>query len=804
MADPLDIRRRRESALSQRDDAEQDEADFLMERLRYGANLITDDAANRTQATRESARLRGDNVDGSVLPPIGGQSAPLPETFGDELVGRLGQSEDPAAMELLRADSDRLDAGRSAVPRRAPVAPQRAAQPPLGMPALPRPTPRSGAPVDVPEGDWLGFGDVPGTSAPTGVPSSRGAGARALQVMQGGGAKRITPMDSARIRAGSARQAAGRPALPFNPPADAAEATTRRAEAVTRFAENDARRAQGARDTATRAMASVADYPMATSAMGNVFDGFSQGFGDEALGLVDMLRGENYEQSRDTYRNMIDQATEMSPLVGFGSRMAGAIGSGLVAPAAAAPRALTLGGAMARGAASGAAAGGISGIGESEADDWRSLLSDAGQSAAIGGVFGGALGGAGHGISRAADWVAGQADDVARQANPLRARASGVRTVGMQRLVDDLPGGMDEFAGDVRRLGISPEGSIHTPEVAGARAQEIAGASGQRIRDLIVEMGRHESAAGISPGVTGLADDAATAAGRPGARVNPMASTEAGAYRVAAPRGSVSPDRILSELDRVIREADGVPGAESRLQAARELSDELRSGGPISFERAQRIKREWDSLINWNASASPTSRLTPLESQRRSLRTALQGAMDEAVESRLGADRMAGYRGDRRDFQVSHLVDRLAHDNELREAANRLVGPSDYGAAIAASANGGGIGRALLSAIANRVMRTREASAAATALERGSQRMRGAPERAAQQIGRARAIGLPTVARASADLTATDRAAPQAPQAPIQVSDDEWAEIAGDEPAEPTNEPTQVSQEEWDLLFGEQ
>lgn len=739
MADPIGIRRRRERAIYDREVAERDEAQYLLDELLAGANAITQDAERR--APQPVPRLEYDDTLGGLIPSVGTQATPGQEGRG----------------------------------------------------------------VALPETeDWAAFGNRPGARELDAIQSERAAESEAdrdaQHAIEVGREQRNW---QARQRARSRLAELGETVpLARNFSENLIDATpdpARAAEGMAAWQELRARRAaeadQAAADAYSRGASAIG--PTAMGALGGAFQGGTQGYGDEALGLIDMLRGEDYEQSRDTYRGILNRTAEGAPITSGVSRFGGSVATGMLAPAIGAGRAPSALAAARNAAAGGAAWGALAGLGESEADDASGALADAGQSAALGAAVGAPLGVAGHGLYRLGDWIASQADDVARQANPIRARAAGVRTVGMQRLADDLPGGINAYADDVRRLGISPEGSVHTPEVAGERARVIADSSGRQIRDIIEDMGRREAAAGIQP-IPAIADDA-TAAGRPAAmRPDPIASTEAGPYRAAAPQGSVRPDRILAELDRIIRNAEGVPGAESRLQAARELAEELRTGGPISFERAQRIKREWDSLINWNAGASPTSRLTPLESQRRELRGALQGAMDEAVE-REAPHLAAPYRQARRDFQVSHLTDRLAHDNELREAANRLVGSTDYGAAIAASANGGGIGRQILSAAANRVMRTREASAAATALERGSQRMRQAPAAAATRVQQAHRVGMPAAATAASAAFGTNAPRPS-PSAPAAMTDEQWMQMGQPQQGAPQQQeidPEGLSDDEW-------
>jgi hypothetical protein len=107
MPDPSNIRRRRE-------EAEWDEAQFLLDELERGASIVTDDAAARTQRSRESARLRGENVDGSVIPSIG-LSPELPsvipsgyEDSTDRTFLEMGGAEDIADERARDLESERL------------------------------------------------------------------------------------------------------------------------------------------------------------------------------------------------------------------------------------------------------------------------------------------------------------------------------------------------------------------------------------------------------------------------------------------------------------------------------------------------------------------------------------------------------------------------------------------------------------------------------------------------------------------------------------------------------------------------
>jgi hypothetical protein len=791
MPDPSDIRRRREAAIFGREQAEQDEAQFLLDRLNAGASIITDDAANRTQSTRESARLRGENVDGSILPSIGIPQQTLPETFGDELLGRLGESANPAAMELMRADSDRLDAGRSAVPRGGPTAPQpapaaapqaRRGPSPFNESLMNQIVPGSDGRMVLPETeDWEAFGNTPGAGDLAVAQRS------ALRSLQGESAppegKTITPTDSARIRSTSARRAVGRPDLPFNPPADPAEAATRRADALTQFAENDARRASAADTAGRNAIApAISDSPHLTALGLGTFQGMAQGFGDEALGMVDMLRGDNYEQSRDTYRSMFDAASEAAPITSGASRIAGAVGSGFMAPELAAARPATFLGALGRGALTGAASGALTGVGVSEANDSAGLLRDAGRSAAIGGVFGGALGGAGYGVQRLAQRVAGTQPALASEAARQRLAALGANRADMEAAGRHFPGGVEGLAEQFRGMGLtSPSG---TPGSFRETAEAALRNSGEEMQGVL---SRARSAQ--SPPVGALD---ATMPGSPGAYRGSAAGPAQGTR--------IPVDQFLADIhnDLVSPASRGTTNtSQAQVTAMQQWLERVAERYPdgLGADDLQSLKRELQESVFQNR-RDPSSGATAqaYNSLQQNVRGRLDSMLDD-IGQRINQPGLARtFQGARRTNQAAHLADEWIQGAQNRGSANNVMQPL---AEIHAAAGGGLPG--LATGVIRQVLRNRQHSLAAEGLERAGQRFAGAPEAARTALGRTTRIGAPLVAQGAAAATAT-RSAPAAP-APLELSAEEEA-ILGDV-APDSNEPTQLSAEEEALLFGE-
>jgi hypothetical protein len=690
MPDPSDIRRRREAAIFGREQAEQDEAQFLLDRLNAGASIITDDAANRTQSTRESARLRGENVDGSILPSIGIPRQTLPETFGDELLGRLGESDDPAAMELMRADSDRLDAGRSAVPRGGPAAPQPA--PVAAPPARRSPSPfneslmneivpGSDGRMVLPETeDWDAYGNTPGARELADAQSGRSAELAALRDMQ----RETGAETTERLRREwGERGLLGRSLDQEMPP-------------VTIPGVN-------------------VTYSPAAMMQGSL-DALTLGHSDELQARADAGRYggdlETHRARRDTEATDLRSENPYSYATGMLGQMPAMIAGGVrtagLAPAAA--RAMMVGEA--------ATTAGLAAHGASSAPlDSPQRGADARQGAALGTALG--IGGqvAGEVAQRAIPYAQRAATALDEWAAPLRTRGSVGTGLEAMRRIDDLPGGIQEFAGDLNRYGISPRGSVHTVDAARRRAQGAWNQSNRQLDDVFGRMDLEEQADDVVARFARHEPSATAPTMRPGAR---SADYRSPAVPADAPRGRVDLEPVAGVLDDLAERNARLPGQGPVVEGARELAGEYRQyGGRRTFREAQDLVEALDEPARWSANTAPVgSRLPAVSSRARELRRGVRGAQQAAVDA---VDPAIGrvYEDARRQNQVGRIVTRRGEDMALREANNRQISPSDYIAGLQGfSGPGGGIVEGTRNILFNRLLRGREATLGAAGAER--------------------------------------------------------------------------------------
>lgn len=199
------------------------------------------------------------------------------------------------------------------------------------------------------------------------------------------------------------------------------------------------------------------------------------------------------------------------------------------------------------------------------------------------------------------------------------------------------------------------------------------------------------------------------------------------------PGGLVSGPDVAGRIRGIIERYRQIPGAEDLYRTGERLASQMEARGQIPWGEAEEIRRFWDDITNWQAQGPTSGALAPLQGVRRQLRGALQGVLDETVERH--APEMAGsYPQARRDYQVSDFTERMAHDDELRDASNRLLSPTDYGAGIggasAGGAAGGGSGAiagAALAVLGNRAIRGREHAISAAVAERGADALRRIP-----------------------------------------------------------------------------
>lgn len=299
-------------------------------------------------------------------------------------------------------------------------------------------------------------------------------------------------------------------------------------------------------------------------------------------------------------------------------------------------------------------------------------------------------------LNRAADHL----DDMSV---PYRVRSAGARTQGFQRMVDDLPGGQTESAHMLDQTGIMPRGTMFgSVDQARQRAEQVRSGAGARIEAIRQDMDV------LYPN---------------GLRNMPSMFME---ERLP---GTVSRGPLINQLQQTIDNTEGLLTGDARQVAARSLLQDAQNSGNYTFQQAFDEKRGFDNPANFHG-PSPNARLAPMVQDRRDLRRALVNSMDDAVGQDLGPSRVSEFQRARREYQQADLYERMGHDSELREAANRIFSPSDMGAFGLGLLTPGGNGpRAVAFSVLNRMLRGREASMAAGTMERTADALRAVAAR---------------------------------------------------------------------------
>lgn len=413
---------------------------------------------------------------------------------------------------------------------------------------------------------------------------------------------------------------------------------------------------------------------------------------------IDAIGGADYDTRLQDWQRHYRHSQEDEPAWSAAGTATGVLGS-ILAPAGPAGRFVAAGATPAsrigRAALTSGAIEAVPAALDSDADTLSGRAMDVAERA----IPAALLGTAGSGIaeiarlSRDANRLRAAADSLDEAAAPMRVRSAGARTLGFQRLVEDLPGGQQRAAQVLDETGIMPRGTmLGSVDDALERARAAESRSGSRIGNVRRAMDL------LSPD---------SARGLP--------SLDEGAARAA---GQVDPEPLAQAYEDIARRYQGVTGAESIRDSALSLAGEVRANGPMTFEQAQTQKQFLDSMINW-ADERPGQRLRPLMENRQEVRRALARSMDEAVAQDIGPAAAQDYQRARQQYQVANMFRRFGDDSAMRDSANRLVSPSDYAAGLAGAAGEAGSGiRGFAAVVANRLMRGREASLAAGTMER--------------------------------------------------------------------------------------
>lgn len=224
--------------------------------------------------------------------------------------------------------------------------------------------------------------------------------------------------------------------------------------------------------------------------------GMTLGFGDEInaglgavpLALVDALTGKDFDVGRaygeglNTTKGYIDERTSKAPTAALLGELTGGVATGgalakggltLMKPGMSVP------GAVVRGGAEGAAYGGVSGFGNSDADNLMERGGDALEGAYMGAGTGGVLSGVGSRLSGAGTRApVPTVDDLKASAGALydKAEASGVTfsRPEVKTIADDI-------TADVIAAGIDP--TLHPRATAALKRLSDAGATGMTVKD---------------------------------------------------------------------------------------------------------------------------------------------------------------------------------------------------------------------------------------------------------------------------------------------------------------------------------
>lgn len=381
--------------------------------------------------------------------------------------------------------------------------------------------------------------------------------------------------------------------------------------------------------------------------------------------------GEEYEAARDRLRAESAAAQARAP----GSYALGSVAgsASLAAVPGGAPTAL---GRMAVAGGLGLAGGMLRGAGESGSErlvgalDQPSVARDALRGGAVEGLLSAGTAGVGEAVgplvSRIGEWAQRRGDEAARAAVQSRLEGTGVWGNRAMRAADEMPGGPEALAADMRRLGIG-HGVGEPRRIARSQAsgepvdrtwlprstrtpddtQQVMSEAGDRMRQVLDAM-----------------DEAAS--GRNAALLE--------GTREQAMRGMVDVSRVADEMDAIAREYEALPvGGQQIANAIRtQIVEPMRMWGVVRFSDAHRQRRLLDSMIRgWAQDPNLATAAGRLQTARREL----SRAMDEAA-SRLSPELQAQWRQANRDYSVGAFAD------EHGQGASRLSVGGGMGGAM--------------------------------------------------------------------------------------------------------------------------
>lgn len=361
---------------------------------------------------------------------------------------------------------------------------------------------------------------------------------------------------------------------------------------------------------------------------------------------------DSYAGRRDALRAEYAQSADQAPVGDILGQLAGS------APLAILPGGQqTVAGRIGAQAGYGAGAGALRGLGMSEEDSIGGWLGDTVEGAAIEGALGAAGAGLGEAIPAGLRWAAEGARSRAPQS---RLEATGIWGGGaMRRAAESRPGGAEQLADEVRRLGIG-----------------LGEQSGQS---------RHldEFFLGRSPRSTRALADAAEVRLAAEARMDEVVREMDSA---ASYGGHVDLSDVAEEMERVALEYERIPvgGAEVARTLRERIIEPLRGQGRMTFSEAHVQRQVLDDMIRtWSGEAN----LSTAGGRLRSARRALSRAMDEAAE-RVDEGMREAWRQANRDYSTARFVEQYGRGAERLNIQGGLGGSA--AAAVGTALHGPG------------------------------------------------------------------------------------------------------------------
>lgn len=454
-----------------------------------------------------------------------------------------------------------------------------------------------------------------------------------------------------------------------------------------------------------------------------------------------LLGGDRYEAALDEERQADESARASHPWTYGAGQVGGAAPLAMVGGGATIPARMATAGGI------GAATGALRGAGSSQADtlidayDRPSLARDALEGATLEGLLaaggtGAAEGLVGPAVRRLAQWVARQGDDAAQAAVQSRLEATGVWGGRAMRAADEMPGGQEALADDLRRLGIGgelgrpgttgPASRFPRPERALDDAAEVMSDAGERMRAVLDRM--DEAASGASAGP-----------------------------RESRMQGMVDLTRVADEMEAIAREYDQLPVGGPQVAEAlrRQIVEPLSAQGAVPFSDAHRQRMHLDRMIR---SWSQDPNLATVAGRLQTARRAISRAMDDAAEA-LDPSLRDAWRQANRDYSVAAFLGDYGRGAERLSVQGGMGGA--FGSAIE-NAGGGAVAPIIGAPIqreAAQQVRTRWPGIRAVALESLAPRLRalgGRGEQWARTLEAAQNRGGSALAAAHLMLTQTD------------------------------------------------